>query len=742
MTPQKKLLSTLILVTFAIFFLLNILSGRAQKSTLQLNPAILDYLKFATKKAHPTGSDYHLKVLQKLQESLQRLGCSPELQEKDSFTQSGPNNFIGAKIRNVICRLNSSSPEAKTVLFMAHYDSANQSKGANDDGSGIAALMHSISKLKDQPRENNLVFLFSDAEELALLGAESYFLSNPKPDYVVNFEARGSSGSSALFERGGFSDRLHKDILEKSQLRSMTQSFFNFLFEKLPNDTDYSVFKSKKIPGLNFAYGNGIQHYHHMTDNMENLSWDSLSHHAENAEKLGLTLKDWNFNKSYAEEKLSYFSIFDWKTLYFSSKFSFLCLFLSFLLFPVLILKKCRSLFITLIPRIFLTSFKIALFGAFFHLSFLLLLKIFGTHSYAHNAHYLFGCIFLFFIVKFFKSQKNTRHRDLTSLILLNIFACVLYFKAPNSAYPLCISALSLCCYHLFNKVWLRLCFILPFLFFFASISYSLIITVDSYFPTIPALFLFLAFLCIERDFSSFFQNKKLRKGISLTALLGVALLLFLSKNNQNKILFSKFNILSEKGMSYRLIEINDPLIKKIKRNKQSKFLLTPDTFHIVTHFFKAVFNENKAAEKANSKPVLEDIEARLIQKQNSVTLEIKDPNSLPCVVIKNSQPQHRIKVSHLTYNDIVPSLKADKMNSLLPNFSVKYCQYPGLSNETIKFQLDPQNEKVELEIYKYRYLTETEFDQLMKPYALSEKVHPSNWTGRHYTRTQVSLKP
>ena len=49
----------------------------------------------------------------------------------------------------------------------------------------------------------------------------------------------------------------------------------------MPNDTDLTVFKEAGLNGLNFAFGEGVGHYHTTSDNVQELSLESLQHHGE-----------------------------------------------------------------------------------------------------------------------------------------------------------------------------------------------------------------------------------------------------------------------------------------------------------------------------------------------------------------------------------------------------------------------------------------------------------------------------
>ena len=88
--------------------------------------------------------------------------------------------------------------------MFAHYDSVQVSYGGNDDGAGVSTLLETARVLAAGPRpRNDIVFLFTDAEEACLCGAQAFVDQSPlaaQGGVAMNFESRGSSGPVVLFE--------------------------------------------------------------------------------------------------------------------------------------------------------------------------------------------------------------------------------------------------------------------------------------------------------------------------------------------------------------------------------------------------------------------------------------------------------------------------------------------------------------------------------------------------------------
>ena len=95
---------------------------------------------------------------------------------------------------------------------------------------------------------------------------------------ILNFEARGNRGPSLLFE----TSRNNRPLIEAVSRVApypIASSLFYELYKILPNDTDFTVFRPAGIPGLNFAFGEGLEAYHSPLDTPDHLSLASLQHH-------------------------------------------------------------------------------------------------------------------------------------------------------------------------------------------------------------------------------------------------------------------------------------------------------------------------------------------------------------------------------------------------------------------------------------------------------------------------------
>ena len=230
---------------------------------------------------HPVGSDAHARVRGRIVAHLRDLGYEPEVQS--TFT-CGPYG-ICAPVSNVVAvRRGRRADDA--VALVAHYDSVPAGPGAGDDGAGVAAVLETARALAVGPEpERTIILLIDDAEEVGLLGARVFLEQHPLAPSVrvaVNLEARGTSGPSLLFETGA----ANADLIARAGdalPHPIGSSLFRAAYARMPNDTDFTVFKRHGITGLNFAFVDGVAHYHTPLDDLAHLSLASLQHEGENA---------------------------------------------------------------------------------------------------------------------------------------------------------------------------------------------------------------------------------------------------------------------------------------------------------------------------------------------------------------------------------------------------------------------------------------------------------------------------
>ncbi len=238
---------------------------------------------------HPVGSAENARVRERILEVLRKLGgYRVEVQEAVGCHPTGS----CALVRNILA-VRPGREAGGVVLVAVHYDSVAAGPGVGDDLAAVAAAIEVARALLEVPDardpassglRNTVAFLIDDGEEVGLLGAHAFVARHPlarEVDVVLNAEARGTSGASLMFE----TDRDNAwlvGLFAGAAPHPLTSSLFSTIYERMPNDTDFTVFKGARMRGLNFAFIGHPAHYHTPLDNLESLSLGSLQHHGDN----------------------------------------------------------------------------------------------------------------------------------------------------------------------------------------------------------------------------------------------------------------------------------------------------------------------------------------------------------------------------------------------------------------------------------------------------------------------------
>ena len=146
------------------------------------------------------------------------------------LTPTAENAIVDGIGENIIVTKKSSTDTTKNLIISAHYDSADDSVGANDNGSGVAAVLELARILKDTAIPYNIKFILFSGEEKYMLGSRWYV------------------GNLTEDERKQIIGVINIDtIAEKSDLGYMAMIEGN----KRPDDIEYDDEGLKKLAELN-----------------------------------------------------------------------------------------------------------------------------------------------------------------------------------------------------------------------------------------------------------------------------------------------------------------------------------------------------------------------------------------------------------------------------------------------------------------------------------------------------------
>ena len=429
-------------------------------------------VKEMTKKPHYIGSQNHEEVANYLVKELQNLGLQPTVQEGFTMTEKG----TLVKAKNIVAKIKGTT-NSKGLLLLSHYDSAphSYSLGASDDASGVATILESVRAFLHEKtkNKNDIIILFSDAEEIGLNGAALFVTQHnwaKDVGLVLNFEARGSGGPSYMLMETNEGNSKMVDAFSKGNATyPVSNSLMYSIYKMLPNDTDLTVFReSGKIQGFNFAFIDDHFDYHTAQDSYENLDLKTLAHQG-----------------TYLFPLMNYFSNADLSNLnstedkvYFSIPFSFMSYPFSWILPMLLIGFGLLFLFVFIgLGKQLLRLYEIIkgfipLFGSIFiagGITFLgrkLLLLIYPQyndilHGFTYNGHdYIYAFVSLTLAICFFfyrnESKRNSEMNQMIAplfvWLLLNIG---LFLKLKGAGFliiPVISSALMLGYYVISQK--------------------------------------------------------------------------------------------------------------------------------------------------------------------------------------------------------------------------------------------------------------------------------------------------
>ncbi len=236
------------------------------------------HVRAIAQRPHPMGSADHDRVRDYVVAELTRLGLAPQVQRA---TAVGTRYQEAGRVENILMRLPGRQAGGKAVLLMAHYDGVEAGPAAADDGAGSSAILETVRALRaGPPLTHDVIALFTDGEEAGLLGAAAFVREHPWAKDVgvaLNFEARGTSGRSFMFETGP--RNLDVARVLRAAPNVSAGSDFTTVYRALPNDTDLSELALLDVPALNFAFADGVDRYHTTHDDVEHLNPGSLQHH-------------------------------------------------------------------------------------------------------------------------------------------------------------------------------------------------------------------------------------------------------------------------------------------------------------------------------------------------------------------------------------------------------------------------------------------------------------------------------
>lgn len=271
----------------------------------------MQHLGVIAQNPHPAGTAEHSAVRDYIVKEVTAMGLTPEIQ-RTAQSADRPSIAFGAVVENIVAKLPGTRTGGKAVLLSAHYDTVPHSTGASDDGSGVATLLETLRALRSgPPSANDIIFLFTDAEEIGLLGAMAFVEKHPAAKDVkvaLNFDALGRSGATIMFDATENNGWLI-DELAKAAPKPVANSLAEKIYKRLMYRTDLQVLATDGVQGLNFAYIDGAHVHHTQLDSLETIDERSVQHTGSYALALARQFANTNLEPGTSRNAV-FFSVF------------------------------------------------------------------------------------------------------------------------------------------------------------------------------------------------------------------------------------------------------------------------------------------------------------------------------------------------------------------------------------------------------------------------------------------------
>ena len=509
----------------------------------------LDHLRIISKKPHYTGSEYHSVVRDYILNELKNMGLETEIQNQ-MVTRFC---CVGTNTSNIIGTIKGSS-NGKSLVLLTHYDSRHHATfGASDAGSGVVTILERGRSFlsKNTIPINDIHLVFTDAEEIGLLGAQAFVKNHSLVDnigLVLNFEARGSGGPSyMLMETNGKNGVLISEFINAEPGFPAANSLMYSIYKMLPNDTDLTVFREQaNINGFNFAFIGDHFDYHTSLDSFERLDRNTLIHQADYIMSMLNHFSKINLSNLDSENDYVYLNFPILKMLHYPYSWIYPLLIFSIIFFLFIIylglainklstqgiLNGILALTISLFTCL---SITIILWKtiSYFNPDYADILHGFTYNGYYYITAFIFLNIFCLFSI-YYRFFKNSSGLDLTIMpigfwLIINVLISIYLKGAAYFIIPVNLVLFSILLIYFSNfkgnkKMLLWTFFSVPLIYIFAPQlkMFPVGLGLDNLFIT--SFFLVLIFVLLLPIFSNFAFKNQIKNLTLLTAIVFFAL--------------------------------------------------------------------------------------------------------------------------------------------------------------------------------------------------------------------------
>ncbi|MBI9050116.1 MAG: M28 family peptidase [Anaerolineaceae bacterium] len=231
-------------------------------------------------------------------QEITNLGLSPEIQKSDI----AESNEI---LENILVRINGSTSD-EAILIIAHYDTEKGTPGAGDNGSGTAIVLEILNGLsRIDSIKNDIIVLFSDGEELGMLGAKAFVNEHPWMSDVriaINFDTI-TIGPAFMWQTSPENGWLVRQYIDAVS-QPMANSWLYSLSRLLPLDTDLSPFIESGVSGYNFSTSYLYPEIQTPQDTIEIVNSSSIKHAGIQGEMLIRNLVNMDLSQTQDQDRI------------------------------------------------------------------------------------------------------------------------------------------------------------------------------------------------------------------------------------------------------------------------------------------------------------------------------------------------------------------------------------------------------------------------------------------------------
>lgn len=291
---MKKTILILVLFTIGLQYSI------AQEFDIEAIKKDVEYLADDKLEGRETGTKGELKAAKYIARRFKKLGVEPKGDDNyyqhfsfkprpdNPHKQVDPDTVDAVEGRNVVAFIDNQAEQ--TIVIGAHYDHLGWGgagslhgsgekaihNGADDNASGVAAMIALAEALQYGPDGNNYLFIAFSGEEKGLWGSNFYSKNSTIPidnmNYMVNMDMVGRlNDEKKLAINGTGSSPKFKTYIEEHPMKDMkvVES------ESGIGPSDHTSFYLQDVPVLHFFTG---QHedYHKPTDDADKVNYEGI----------------------------------------------------------------------------------------------------------------------------------------------------------------------------------------------------------------------------------------------------------------------------------------------------------------------------------------------------------------------------------------------------------------------------------------------------------------------------------